>query len=79
MHESEIYEKLTPIFHQVFKNSKIAVTPSLTADDVDGWDSLRNIRLILSVERVFQIKFSASEVDKLECVADLVDLVKRRL
>lgn len=79
MQESEIYEKLTPIFHQVFKNTKIVVTPGLTADDVDGWDSLRNIRLVLSVERAFQTKFSASEIDKLDCVGDLVGLIKSRL
>jgi acyl carrier protein len=79
LQESEIYQKLTPIFRQVFNNNKIAVTPNLSADDVDGWDSLRNIRLILSVEKAFNLKFSASDVDKLECVGDLVYLVKSRL
>ena len=79
MQESEIYQKLTPIFHQVFNNNRISLTPELSADDVDGWDSLRNIRLILSVEKAFHVKFTASDVDRLECVGDLVYLVKSRL
>ena len=51
----------------------------MTADDVDGWDSLSNIRFIMSVEKKFGVKFSASEVGKLKNVGELAELIEARL
>ena len=70
-----MYEKLTEIFHDVFDDDEIVLHPGLTAAEVDGWDSLKHIRLILSIERAFGVKFSASEVGHLNNVGDLADLV----
>ena len=78
MDEPQIYSRLTQIFEDVFDEDSIKVTPGLTAKDVDGWDSLTHIRLILTVERAFKIKFSTSEIGKLESVGDLVALIKAR-
>jgi acyl carrier protein len=78
MEEPEVYRRLTPIFHDVFDEDSIKVTPELSAKDVDGWDSLTHIRLILTIERAFKIKFSTSEIGKLENVGDLVELIKVR-
>jgi acyl carrier protein len=78
MDEQEIYERLTKIFEDVFDEDAIKITPELTAKDVDGWDSLTHIRLMLTVEKAFKVKFSASEIGKLENVGDLVKLVKSR-
>ncbi len=78
MDEQEIYERLTKIFEDVFDEDSIKITPELTARDVDGWDSLTHIRLMLTVEKAFKIKFSASEIGKLENVGDLVKLIKAR-
>jgi acyl carrier protein len=78
MDEAQIYEKLTGIFHDVFDDDAIVVTPELSADDVDGWDSLTHIRLIITVEKSFKTKFSTSEIGKLEKVGDLVALIKAR-
>ena len=47
--------------------------------DVDGWDSLTHIRLILTIEKVFKIKFSTSEIGKLENVGDLVALIQGKV
>jgi acyl carrier protein len=78
MEESEIYTQLTTIFEDVFDEESIVVTPELSAKDVDGWDSLTHIRLILTVEKAFKIKFATSEIGKLENVGDLVKLIKAR-
>jgi len=56
----------------------IFVTPELSGKDVDGWDSLTHIRLMLTVERAFKIKFSTSEIGNLKNVGDLVALIKAR-
>lgn len=79
METAEIYTRLADIFQDVFDEDSIEVTPALSAKDVDGWDSLTHIRLILTVEKAFRIKFSTSEIGKLENVGDLVALIQARV
>ena len=78
MEESQIYTRLAEIFENVFGENPIKITPELSAKDVDGWDSLTHIRLILTVEKAFKVKFSTSEIGKLENVGDLVALIATR-
>jgi len=76
MDEPQIYARLAEIFDNVFDDDSIMMTPELSAKDVDGWDSLTHIRLLLTVEKAFEIKFSITEIGKLENVGDLVKLIK---
>ena len=76
--DAEIYQKMTTVFHDVFDDDEITLSSELTADDVDGWDSLAHIRLMLSVQKAFGIKFSPIETGKLENVGALVNLVKKK-
>ena len=76
MDKPAIYIKLTEIFHNVFDDDSIALTPATSAVDIEEWDSLSHIRLITSVERAFSIRFSASEVGKLQNVGEFVDLIQ---
>jgi len=76
METAEIYAKLSRIFHEVFEDDGLVLRPDLMADDVDDWDSLSHIRLVLSVERAFGVKFSASEVGMLKNVGEFVQLIK---
>ena len=78
MDEAQIYAQLQKTLEDVFDDDSITVTPTLSAKDVDGWDSLTHIRLILTVEKVFKIKFSTSEIGRLENVGDLVALIVAR-
>ncbi len=78
MDEVQIYARLSKIFEDVFDEDSIKVTPELSARDVDGWDSLTHIRLMVTVEKAFKIKFSTSEIGKLENVGDLVALIAGR-
>lgn len=78
MDEAQIYAQLTGIFHDVFDDDSIIVIPSLSASDMDGWDSLTHIRLILTVEKAFTVRFSTSEVGKLQSVGDLVELIQSK-
>jgi acyl carrier protein len=78
METVEIYQKLTGIFRKVFDDDSIVVRPDLTADDVDEWDSLSHIRLVLTVEKAFNIKFSASEIGRLKNVGEFADLIKSK-
>jgi acyl carrier protein len=79
MDDPQIYGRLQDIFRDVFDDESINLTPQLSANDVDGWDSLTHIRLIMTVQKEFKIKFSAAEIGKLENVGDLTRLIKARV
>jgi acyl carrier protein len=53
--------------------------PDLRAADVQGWDSFKQIELIVAVERRFSIRFNSREMDGLGCVGDMVQLIARKL
>ena len=59
-------------------DATIVIRPDLTAKEVDEWDSLNHVRLMLTVERTFGIKFSAAEIGKLKNVGDLVELISAK-
>ncbi len=54
------------------------VTSETTADDIEEWDSLSHIRLMVAVERKFKVKFTNSEIESLKRVGDLVALVEAK-
>jgi acyl carrier protein len=76
--DADIYAKLTPVFHSVFDDEDIVLTPQLTADHVDGWNSLTHLRLMLSVQRAFNVRFATAEIVGLKNVEDLVRLIREK-
>ena len=76
--DDAIVTRLTSIFREVFDDDDLVLKPELTANDVDGWDSLTHIRLILSVQKAFGVKFSSVEMSRLKNVGDLVALTKHK-
>lgn len=53
----------------------IVLSAALSADDVEGWDSIKQVDIIIAVEERFDIKFSTKELDQLDCVGDLVSFI----
>lgn len=78
MDEQEIYAKLAPIFQDVFDDESIVPHAEMVADDVEEWDSLSHIRLILALEQAFDVRFTASEVGAMDNVGDLVRLIQAK-
>lgn len=78
MDDEQIYARLSEIFENIFDEGPINITPELSAKDIDGWDSLTHIRLILTIEKAFKIKFTTSEIGGLENVGDLAALIAER-
>lgn len=73
-----VLSRLTSVFREVFDDDELELKPEMTADDVDGWDSLAHIRLILSVQKAFGVKFSPVEMNRLKNVGDLIALTKEK-
>jgi acyl carrier protein len=76
--EEQTLDTLTQIFRDVLDDDELVLKRELTAKDVDGWDSLTHIRLLVTIERMFKIKFTLPEVRELRNVGELADLVQAR-
>lgn len=72
-------EELREIMRDVFDDEEINPTEAMTADDVDGWDSLSHIRLMVSIEKHFGIQFTNAEVENLRNVGDLLRTIEAKL
>ncbi len=72
-------ETLTTIFRQVFDDDTITINPSTTANDIDGWDSLSHVNLIVAVETKFNIRFSQKELLSFKNVGHLAASIERKL
>ena len=75
MAEPQVYAELTEIFRDVFMRDDLVLRPELTAKDVQGWDSFKQIDIILAVEEKYRIKFNTRELDSLHNVEDLVRVI----
>ena len=77
MTQSEVIAQLQPIFDDLFME-EVKLTPQLTADDVEEWNSLLQISISLAVEKHFGIRFRVGEVEATKNVGDFADLIARR-
>ena len=79
MNRTEIYEKLTAVFQDVFDDDGIEISDGTTASDIEDWDSLTHIMLLSAVEDEFGIKFDMKAVQGLKDVGAMVDLIAGQL
>ena len=79
MGSTDLIDRITPVFREVFHDDGLVITPEMTADDIDEWDSLSHIRLIVSHEIEFGVKFKTTELSDLRNVGDFIDLLKSKL
>lgn len=71
-------QRLVPIFQDVLDDDNLAIDATTTAQDVDGWDSLAHIRLVVSIEKAFSLRFSAAEISELQNVGDMAALIVKK-
>ena len=79
MTHEEIMEKITVIFREVFDDSSLVITDATNSEDIEDWDSLEHITLVVSMEREFDMKFDLKEVNKLANVGEMADLIASKL
>jgi acyl carrier protein len=72
---NSIDERLTEIFREVFDNDSIVVHRETTARDIEGWDSLAHLRLVLAIEGRFALRLPSTKVAGLKNVGDMIDLI----
>lgn len=72
-------ENLNQIFRMVFDDDTLQITPDMTANDVDGWDSLSHVNLITTIEAKFDFRFTQRDLLKQRNVGDLIADIDRKL
>jgi len=78
MTQAEVIAQLQPVFDDLFME-EVVLTPQLSADDVEEWNSLSQISLLLAVEQKFGIRFRVGEVEATKNVGQFADLIARRV
>ena len=79
MTEIEIIKKLGDIFQDVFDDENLIISNDTTAEDIDDWDSLEHINLIVTIEKDFNIKLTLGELQDLLNVGDMVGLIGKKV
>jgi len=74
----DVREELGAVFKDVFDDEALTLRDEMTAKDVEGWDSLTNIDLVVAVERRFKIKLTTRDVVGLRNVGELIQLVQKK-
>ncbi len=79
MTAEEITRRLTDILKDVLDDDSIVLSRDTTAADIEGWDSLAHISIIVAVEKEFKIKFDLMDIKPLKNVGDFLDLIQRKI
>lgn len=75
----KILERLQPIFKDVFDDDDLVVTNESNADSIEDWDSLSHIRLVVAIEKEFNIKFAIGELNELKNVGEMIELISLKI
>ena len=79
MDRQEIMDRINVIFRDVFDDDSLVIVDSTNAEDIEDWDSLEHINLIMAMEKDFGLKFNLKEVGELANVGEMADLIERKL
>lgn len=80
MERTEVFSKLNEIFEDVLELDETPnLTDATTANDIEEWDSLSHIQLIVAIEKKFKLKFTSSEIMKWQNVGQMVDSIQAKL
>lgn len=76
---NDVLNQTTTIFRDILDNETITVSPETTADDIEEWDSLSHIQLIVALEKHFKIKFTTQEITSYKNVGDMAESILRKV
>ena len=79
MERDDILARIQEIFREELEVEDLVLTDETTADDVEEWDSLSHVQLVVALEKAFNIKFTSREILSWDHVGDLVDCIGKKL
>ncbi len=75
----DVWNDLTAIFRESLDNDWLTLTETTTAKDVEGWDSITHVLIVVAVEKKFRVKFTAGEIQRLNNAGELAALIRSKL
>ena len=78
MNREEIIGRLGSIFKDIFDEEDLEINDKTTAEDIEDWDSLAHINLVVAIEKEFSVKFALGELQALQNVGDMVGLIIKK-
>ncbi|MEG2340937.1 MAG: acyl carrier protein [Odoribacter sp.] len=75
MERAEIFNQLNAIFEDIIDEGSVVLTDTTRSVDVEGWDSLTHIQLIVAIEKSLRIKFTSDEIISWKNVGEMVDCI----
>ncbi len=78
MERQEIINKMNSIFCDVFDDDSIKISDNMTSADIEEWDSLNQITLVVNIEKIFDLKLNLVEIGKLENIGEMIELILRK-
>ncbi len=79
MERQEIVNKMNSIFCDVFDDDSIKISDNMTSSDIEEWDSLNQITLVVNIEKIFDLKLNLVEIGKLENTGEMIELISRKI
>ena len=79
MNRTEITEQLNTIFRDVFDDENILLTEQITAQDIDGWDSLTHILIVVAIEKKLKLRFTSNEILSWKNVGELMNCIEGKI
>ena len=79
MTREEVFEKLNHVFRNNFDDDDIMLSEGTSSADIEDWDSLEQINLIVTIQDTFHIKFNIDEVNAMKNVGEMVDFIMEKI
>ena len=74
-----VRDRMNKVFREIFDDATISLKDETTAQDIEGWDSLRHIDLIMQLEEEFQLRFTVDDIIGLKNVGEMIAMLERKL
>ena len=79
MERNEVLEQVNEIFIEVLDNNNVSLSDATTAADIEEWDSLTHIQIVVAIEKHFKIRFASKEILRWENVGEMINAITNKL
>lgn len=79
MKRNEILNKINEIFVEILDNDEVNIEETTTAADIEGWDSLTNIQIIIDIEKKFKVRFSSIEIKSWNTIGEMINSIETKI